>query len=718
MKQIVFLFFIFLTSGVAHADSTNIQWSRIDTEQLDEQYTNYKNAPNEIYLMVRLYNIVLTDLRDNEGKNIGPKLVELAKHIERFYSAEPTKFILPEEKKFTDEFKAILQSDLKKPIQLSDETVKQRIDLIALQKHYQTQFDLLTSLDGLSFFERTYFRMKGIPQNFPLISLFVQNSETGENLRNFLIGLSEEKINKISLAASDQLKKMISELRERSQKLFINQLQSNEQFKNYKQSELIASLIKFYFDHASDRMVIDTLINVAQSGSFNMKESAFAAFINGSGPILQKLMQIIGRRLHLDSDMKKIILSLEENGAPLAQEQMEPLLKQAFEKNKFTQFDFSHPKVGTMAQMYRGTIMVNNTPVPVATRVLKPNSKAHAEEESLLAKKIFMDLDRSELANSLRMPNFSTLAEMLDWMIQEEMKIEKTAQRQTQAKLSLSQLPATTILADSAVDGSTQKIEIVLDVPEIYYSDETTIVMKWVDGVSIDDLKISQELKTTLIEQVITKLFMSSLFQGGVIHGDLHAGNIRFQQRGNTITANLIDYGLGASISTEQQNTFIRLMTSLYLQNLTHVTAALQEITHNQSQITKTQIQNIVEKYFLQMRKQSSKDTLQLVFSDLLDRGWIPKYEFLMLVRSYLSATTLMQAMGSSKKITDMITLELRNDPRLSLRILSKASDEKTVEMIKQITQARIENIWERVTTFSLPFRSKPKTIKCSAAYP
>lgn len=78
-------------------------------------------------------------------------------------------------------------------------------------------------------------------------------------------------------------------------------------------------------------------------------------------------------------------------------------------------------------------------------------------------------------------------------------------------------------------------------VPEL--SNDRVLVMSWLDGAGLDEARRWPLAAREAAARALIRLFLRSVLEWGVVHGDLHAGNVRFVREGDRVRLGLLDFG-------------------------------------------------------------------------------------------------------------------------------------------------------------------------------
>ncbi|MFZ5446453.1 MAG: ABC1 kinase family protein [Myxococcota bacterium] len=83
-------------------------------------------------------------------------------------------------------------------------------------------------------------------------------------------------------------------------------------------------------------------------------------------------------------------------------------------------------------------------------------------------------------------------------------------------------------------------------VPEL--SNERLLVMTWLDGVGLDAARAWPAEARADVARALIRLFLRSVLEWGVVHADLHAGNVRLERTATGVRLGLLDFGCVQSL--------------------------------------------------------------------------------------------------------------------------------------------------------------------------
>lgn len=109
------------------------------------------------------------------------------------------------------------------------------------------------------------------------------------------------------------------------------------------------------------------------------------------------------------------------------------------------------------------------------------------------------------------------------------------------------------------------------------YSTRRVLVMDWIEGSRVTDLKFLEEHsidRKQLAERVFF-IFLEQVLEGGQFHADPHSGNILVKEDGTIV---LIDFGMVGQISPAQTKSVIKMVEGILFQNYDRVIDSLEEL--------------------------------------------------------------------------------------------------------------------------------------------
>jgi len=147
-----------------------------------------------------------------------------------------------------------------------------------------------------------------------------------------------------------------------------------------------------------------------------------------------------------------------------------------------------------------------------------------------------------------------------------------------------------------------------LEVPQYFEEftkeDSNILVMEYLENISIKEL--SPEFKKEYAVNLIKSVFVGSFFYG-IIHGDLHSGNVLLLENSKI---GIIDFGIASKISLQEQNAMYNFYkntlfeeniekASLNIKDLVHPRETLDNLSLTQCSQLYKDVGNVIQENFL-----------------------------------------------------------------------------------------------------------------------
>ena len=124
--------------------------------------------------------------------------------------------------------------------------------------------------------------------------------------------------------------------------------------------------------------------------------------------------------------------------------------------------------------------------------------------------------------------------------------------------------------------------------------------MEYLENISI------KELKSEYAVNLIKSVFVGSFFYG-IIHGDLHSGNVLLLENSKI---GIIDFGIACKISREEQNAIYNFYknslyeqdikkASLNIKDLVHPRETLNNLSFDQCRQVYKDVENVIQEHFV-----------------------------------------------------------------------------------------------------------------------
>ena len=334
--------------------------------------------------------------------------------------------------------------------------------------------------------------------------------------------------------------------------------------------------------------------------------------------------------------------------------------------------DFSTNPIASasIAQVYKATLL--NGAV-VAVKVLRPN----------IRKTIDLDLSVLLLMAQICENNFQ-IAKLIKpvqvvsefkSIIYDELDFEKEAAN----AIKLRQLH----IHDRAI----------LIIPKIYsaYSTKEVIVLEWMDGIAINDLKTIDKLHINrkLLAERGVQIFYKQVFYNGFFHADMHPGNILCDKYGRYAS---VDFGIVGSLSKEDKLYLAINIVSFFNRDyrkvaITHVETGWAPYNTNIDDL-EIELRNICDPLFKKKISEISFAQLLINLFKVSRRFEIPVQPQLLLLQK-----TLINVEGLGRLLYPQLDLWLTAKPILEKWILQQTGIRGIMSNIKSILPSLQYNI-------------------------
>lgn len=412
-------------------------------------------------------------------------------------------------------------------------------------------------------------------------------------------------------------------------------------------------------------------------------------FVENGGPIIKKFLQIMARQKGLSGPVVKIFKKLEKANKPASSFETQKLFDREKKYFKFVSFELKPLGVGTMAQIHRAKVVVNDQIQNVVVRFLKPGiGKRILEDREILARAA-RNLDQDPHYLSLGGPKLSPLVEDVVSSVVAEMD---------QALTRVHQQEAFNVYNDQTKVYSEPNYKnlIRFKVPKTLRSprDSEFFIQQMVFGSGLDEASaisttvwgdLMPQMKMKIIEALAEVWLNEAFYKSGFYHADLHAGNILVHILDDSIDVNLLDYGMVGRIDQNLQGLLVQLGAALEINKTELIAECLLNLAQeNINRITLVDLTKQIHQRFNLGSDPRKKLRLNEVAALALDLGLRLPQEFINLNRgigflnkmlldsgSTLTIETLSkkQAVFFPKKMTSLL-LSSRLNSKLTLKDL------------------------------------------------
>jgi predicted unusual protein kinase regulating ubiquinone biosynthesis (AarF/ABC1/UbiB family) len=343
-----------------------------------------------------------------------------------------------------------------------------------------------------------------------------------------------------------------------------NEISKNKQIDlGQAQIRVVIRFMDYYFNKMPLDVIKTILSEILSAGSKTSEEEIMKIVFQNTGPGLGKLMQQIGKEKGIGDVLSKLMAILESNGKAVPIHLVREVIKAdsgGFEVRSIIEKPVG---TGTIAQVSRGQLWVEDKEVETAIRYLKPGVAKRCKEDIAILRQFVPDnevLLADEGFTDTKI--FSTLISSVEGFLNEEVDLNLSVERQKTAY---------EIYNRSLKLSTNSKFEMLeFHVPKVYISptgQSNLHIQEFASGGSkfldINDL----DLKKLIAKEMVRLWFEEALFKSGFLNADLHQGNFRvvLVEDNKKIKVIVYDFGLSATLSKADQRAFLLLGAGAYL---------------------------------------------------------------------------------------------------------------------------------------------------------
>lgn len=293
-----------------------------------------------------------------------------------------------------------------------------------------------------------------------------------------------------------------------------------------------------YFDALPVKMKREVWADIIQASKHGKDSDVlFSAAIGGAGPIMQKVIQLIGDQAN-SPELQVKLSKFKDNVKTMEREQVEQVYKEIGGDQIFSKFEIKSIAAGTISQAHMATLKDGTQ---VVVKVKRVGIEKTVEKE--------MDLFEKMAKEN---PIMEDLVRGAKKSINEELSFKDETKN-----LKLGQ----------GYKSLREGIDVISEVNVKISDPEKVMILTKADGVPITKANpkiLEEQLQVSLSSgRLLAKWLKRSLIGDGFFHGDLHAGNIFIDFKKKKIT--LIDFGNAGSLSKKEQKGIRKLIPVLFL---------------------------------------------------------------------------------------------------------------------------------------------------------
>lgn len=318
-----------------------------------------------------------------------------------------------------------------------------------------------------------------------------------------------------------------------------------------------ANEAKTVSDSADDLQNLDTT-DVAELQTFRVGQRLRLAF-EELGPAFIKFGQFLSARedllpAHITLELRK----LQDQVGELSYKEIEKVLKQELDPDllKDLQMDTKALAAGSIGQVHLATLQSHEK---VVVKVQKPDIQDNIISDCQLMFYVATRINR--YFPQLRYLNLTQLILEFERTIKGELDYIKEAANTTKVAGNFATNPHVVV-------------------PNVHwdYTTNRVLVLDFIDGIPAS--KVTQLKNTDYSPRLITQrgceMFLQMAFVDGLLHGDLHAGNLLIQE-GNHI--GVLDFGVTIRLSQSTRESLAGLLLALTQEDYESLTSHFLELT-------------------------------------------------------------------------------------------------------------------------------------------
>lgn len=444
----------------------------------------------------------------------------------------------------------------------------------------------------------------------------------------------------------------------------------------------------------------------------------FELMVQSSGPALQKLLQVVARQASLPKEVLTVFRHLESSVTPVPWVLVQEIVKDESKNYDFSYFERKHLGVGTMAQTHRAKIKDRGEHA-VVPRFIKPDIELRVEEDRKILTEIGRILDSNPELIRMQVPKISPVVNDIIQTIVAELDQQATMDRQKQAKVYERIVPFVS---------PEYKSDLEFHVPKIHEpktKNSRLMVQEMVFGDKLD--KVAElfqysipGLKKAIVESVARTWAQEALFGSGFYHSDLHQGNFMVDVKEPRIVINILDFGMGGTITNDMQRQVMVLGVGTDILSADLIARAFWDLSNkSKNQISEAEFKKLVNEKVRDIRAGKEPNiTMELWMAWALNRNLALPYEFVSLNRGMAIVNKLLEDSGSKLDLTKITKSLAKENPRIvyqNLVVKERLSAEDLVKLGWSEMKAVFQKEPERRRGFDMPKVSVP--MSCNAVF-
>lgn len=485
-------------------------------------------------------------------------------------------------------------------------------------------------------------------QQQELMHLVSQKTKSLEQVLNLAdmnssekLGFDEQVLEKYFIAEMERIKNSTDNLLEVKSRAGLEQ----------GQQLVLKLLLKEYFQRLSPTSK-EQMLSVMLGQDLKMTDlQKLEVLIQNSGPQLQKLLQIMARQSDFAPEVKEIFKNLESAVRPVPWVLVSQIIESEKKNYSFASFEKEPLGVGSMAQVHRAKLNLQGKKLDVVVRFIKPDIAERIQEDHRILTEVAALIDADPQFKQGGVPKLSPIVQDITNTVMAELNQQETIERQLQGKV---------YNQAKLIETADYKTYLEVKVPKIFVSEGESQLMvqemvfgKKIDKAFLDYQNVMPLMKKRVVEELVRIWSHEALFGSGFYHSDLHHGNFLVDIKDSQITLNILDFGMGGTISSELQKQILILGAGVELNRGDLLAQVFWEISEkSKNQIQQDEFMKVVLRQSQELQTLSEKWGIEKWTAFAMDAGIKLPFEFISLNRGLVILNKLLIDVGSGKTVT------------------------------------------------------------------
>lgn len=331
------------------------------------------------------------------------------------------------------------------------------------------------------------------------------------------------------------------------------------------QIKVMVTFMDYYFKKLPSDVVKTIMSELVSGGAKLTEEEVMKVVFQNTGPGLGKVLQQVGKEKGIGPEFAKLTTILESSGKEVPYHLVKEIVEADQGGFEVRSIDPKSVGTGTIAQVNKAKLWINNQEIDTALRLKKPGIAARCKEDIAILRQFIPDheaLFAEQGMDDLKM--MSTLIDSVEKFLNEELDFSIAVERQKKAFEVYNRTVKVTT--------GTKFDMIEMRVPEVYLppnGKSNLHVQEFAaGGVKFANMK-DDGVKKAVAQEMVRMWFEEALFKSGFLNADLHQGNFRIVliEENNKIKILLYDFGLSSTLSKEEQRAFLLVGAGAYMKS-------------------------------------------------------------------------------------------------------------------------------------------------------